>query len=91
MHAAVTRAWNDIRIEEVPVPELDPGEVLLRVGACGICGTDLKIVSGVYAGSWPPALPFIQGHEWGGAFQPQLVLRLRALTRASSCSQAMAR
>jgi L-iditol 2-dehydrogenase len=66
MRAAVTRAWNDIRLEEVPVPEFGPGEVLLRVGACGICGTDLKIVSGVYEGVWPPSLPFIQGHEWGG-------------------------
>lgn len=66
MRAAVTRAWNDIHIEEVPVPELEPGEVLVKVGACGVCGTDLKIVSGVFEGSWPPALPFIQGHEWGG-------------------------
>lgn len=66
MRAAVTRAWNDIRIEEVPVPEIESDEALLRVGACGICGTDLKILSGVYEGSWPPVLPFIQGHEWGG-------------------------
>jgi L-iditol 2-dehydrogenase len=66
MQAAVTRDWNDIRIEQAPVPKLEPGEVLVRVGACGICGTDLKIVSGVYKGSWPPALPFIQGHEWAG-------------------------
>lgn len=67
MRAAVTRDWNDIRLEQVAIPELEPGEVLVRVGACGICGTDLKIVSGVYKGSWPPSLPFIQGHEWGGA------------------------
>ena len=66
MRAAVTRDWNDIHIAEVPVPRLEPGEVLVRVGACGICGTDLKIVAGVYKGSWPPALPFIQGHEWAG-------------------------
>src|SRR3990172_1558113 len=66
MRAAVTRDWNDIRIEEAPVPELEAGEVLVRVGACGICGTDLKIVSGAYLGTWPPALPFIQGHEWAG-------------------------
>lgn len=66
MRAAVTRDWNDIHIEQVPVPELDQGEVLVRVGACGICATDLKIVAGVYEGSWPPALPFIQGHEWSG-------------------------
>jgi len=66
MRAAVTRDWNDIRIEEAPVPALEAGEVLVRVGACGICGTDLKIVAGVYKGSWPPSLPFIQGHEWAG-------------------------
>jgi len=66
MRAAVTRDWNDIRLEEVPVPALEPGEALVRVGACGICGTDLKIVSGAYQGTWPPALPFIQGHEWAG-------------------------
>lgn len=66
MRAAVTRDWNEICIEDVPVPSLEPGEVLVRVGACGICATDLKIVSGVYKGSWPPSLPFIQGHEWAG-------------------------
>jgi len=66
MRAAVTRNWNEICVEEVPVPTLEQGEVLVRVGACGICGTDLKIVAGVYKGSWPPSLPFIQGHEWVG-------------------------
>lgn len=66
MRAAVTRDWNEIHVEQVPVPDLEEGEVLVRVGACGICGTDLKIAAGVYEGSWPPALPFIQGHEWSG-------------------------
>jgi L-iditol 2-dehydrogenase len=66
MRAAVIRAWNDIGVEEVATPELGPGEVLLRVGACGICGTDLKMVSGGFAGRWPPALPFVPGHEWAG-------------------------
>lgn len=66
MRAAVTRDWEEIHIEQVPVPHIEPGEVLVRVGACGICGTDLKIAAGVYKGSWPPSLPFIQGHEWSG-------------------------
>lgn len=66
MRAAVTRDWNEIRIEQVPVPELETGDVLVRVEACGICGTDLKILEGAYKGSWPPSLPFIQGHEWSG-------------------------
>lgn len=66
MRAAVTRDWNQIGVEEVPVPEVGHGEVLVRVGACGICGTDLKLLAGVYQGTWPPSLPFIQGHEWAG-------------------------
>lgn len=66
MRAAVTHDWHDIRVEQAPVPEYGPDEALVRVGACGICGTDLKILAGVYQGTWPPELPFIQGHEWGG-------------------------
>src|SRR5579862_3935637 len=42
MQAAVYRAVDDVRVETVPVPEIGPGEVLIRVHSCGICGTDLK-------------------------------------------------
>ena len=43
MKAAVWHARNDIRVEEVPDPGAPgPGEVVIRVGACGICGTDLE-------------------------------------------------
>ena len=67
MKAAVLRDWNDIRIEEVPIPEIGPNEVLCRVKACGICGTDKLISAGAYKDKgWPRELPFIQGHEWAG-------------------------
>jgi L-iditol 2-dehydrogenase len=66
MDAAVLREFGSLTVERVPVPEPGPGEVLVRVRACGICGTDLKIVAGAYRGTWPPALPFIIGHEWSG-------------------------
>lgn len=66
MRAAVLRDWNDVQVEQVPVPDFGPGEVLCRVRACGICGTDLKIVSGGFEGRWPPSLPFVFGHEWAG-------------------------
>lgn len=46
MRAAVLRAWNDLAVEQVDVPDPGPGEVLLRVRACGLCGTDLKMVRG---------------------------------------------
>jgi L-iditol 2-dehydrogenase len=66
MRAAVLRAWDDVAVEQVPVPEPAAGEALVRVRACGICGTDLKLVSGGFEGRWPPSLPFVFGHEWCG-------------------------
>ncbi len=62
--AAVYRAANDVRIETVPVPELGPGEVLLRIDTCGICGTDLKKI---HTGSH--AAPRIFGHEMAGTVE----------------------
>lgn len=66
MKAAVLRGWNDLAVEEVPRPTPGPREVLLKVRACGLCGTDLKMVKGAFEGRWPPALPFVIGHEWSG-------------------------
>ncbi|MGH9246834.1 MAG: zinc-dependent alcohol dehydrogenase [Acidimicrobiales bacterium] len=66
MRAAVLRGWNDLAVEEIPVPAPEPGEVLVRVRACGLCGTDLKMVAGGFEGRWPPSLPFVIGHEWAG-------------------------
>ncbi len=66
MKAAVTHGANDIRVEDVALPDYEPGDVLVRVEMCGICGTDLHILSGHMRPLWPPAYPFIQGHEWCG-------------------------
>jgi L-iditol 2-dehydrogenase len=61
MKAAVYRGVNDVRLEEVPVPEIAAGEILVRVHTCGICGTDLKkIASGSHSA------PRIFGHETSG-------------------------
>jgi L-iditol 2-dehydrogenase len=61
MRAAVYRGNSTIHIEDVPVPEIGPGELLLRVEACGICHTDLKKVE---HNLLPP--PRIFGHETAG-------------------------
>jgi L-iditol 2-dehydrogenase len=66
MRAALLRDFGRLELAEIPVPVPGPGEVLCRVRACGICGTDLKIVQGAYRGTWPPELPFVIGHEWAG-------------------------
>ena len=66
MKALVLAAPNDFSIEEVPLPEAGRNELLCRVKAISICGTDSHLVKGDYAGFWPPAYPFIPGHEWAG-------------------------
>jgi L-iditol 2-dehydrogenase len=66
MEALVVLEPNRFEIQEVPVPIPGPGEILARVRAVSICGTDAHIVRGDYPGFWPPAFPFIPGHEWAG-------------------------
>jgi L-iditol 2-dehydrogenase len=61
MQAVVYHGVNDLRMEELPVPEIGPGEILVRVHTCGICGTDLKkIATGSHSA------PRIFGHETAG-------------------------
>src|ERR1700675_1553014 len=61
MRAGVYREKGIVRVEEVPVPELADGEVLIKVAACGICGTDIKKIFHAYV---PPQQ--ILGHEVAG-------------------------
>ena len=53
---------NDIRTDEAPVPDPGPGEVLIRVEAAGICGTDRHL----FKGEFPCAPPVTLGHEFSG-------------------------
>ena len=66
MQALVVVGPNRLEIREVPVPVPGPNEVLARVRAVSICGTDAHLIRGDYPGFWPPAFPFIPGHEWAG-------------------------
>ena len=61
MRAVVYRGINDMRVETVPVPSLGPGELLIKIATCGICGTDLKKI---HLGSH--SAPRIFGHEMAG-------------------------
>jgi L-iditol 2-dehydrogenase len=61
MLAAVYRGVDDVRLETVPVPQIGPGEMLIGVHSCGVCGTDLKKIS---TGSH--SAPRIFGHETSG-------------------------
>jgi L-iditol 2-dehydrogenase len=61
MRAGVYREKGIVRVEEVPVPEVAPGEVLIKIAACGVCGTDIKKIFYAYV-----APPQILGHELAG-------------------------
>src|ERR1017187_1087005 len=61
MRAVVYHGVNDMRVETVPVPPIGPGELLVKVATCGICGTDLKKI---HYGSH--SAPRIFGHEMAG-------------------------
>ncbi|MBO4973112.1 MAG: galactitol-1-phosphate 5-dehydrogenase [Clostridia bacterium] len=62
MKAAVLHAVNDLRYEDVPMPEVKEGEVLLKVKAAGVCGSDIPRIftKGTYH------FPTIPGHEFAG-------------------------
>jgi L-iditol 2-dehydrogenase len=61
MHAAVYRGGSVVSVEEIPTPAIGPGEILIRVEACGICHTDLKKIE--YNLLAPPR---VFGHETAG-------------------------
>jgi len=63
MKAAVLRGVHDLRLEELPDPRPADNEVLIRVRAAGICGTDVNMWRGT---NDEGTFPFIPGHEWAG-------------------------
>ena len=62
MSAVVYHGINDLRTEEVPVPRIASGDLLVKVAACGVCPTDIKKIQ--YGTVSPPR---IFGHETSGA------------------------
>ncbi len=60
MRVAMYYNNHDVRLEEIPAPQIGPGELLVRVEACGICGSDVM--------EWyrRDRVPLVLGHEIGG-------------------------
>lgn len=63
----VTGFGQPIEIHDIPIPELTPGQVLVRIEASGLCHTDIHAARG----DWPvkPSLPFTPGHEGVGVIE----------------------
>jgi 2-desacetyl-2-hydroxyethyl bacteriochlorophyllide A dehydrogenase len=62
MRAMVLRAPSELALDDVALPEVPAGHVLVRITHSGLCGTDLKI----YKGAIPAGYPLIMGHEMVG-------------------------
>jgi len=62
MRAAVIYKPGDIRIVNIDTPKPLPGEIMVKVKACGVCGTDHSL----YVGEFPANFPVIIGHEFSG-------------------------
>src|SRR5690606_38692088 len=65
MRAAVFHEPGRIEVTDVPVPALEPGDVLMRVRAASICGTDLRIMKHGHF-KIPAGTPRVLGHEVAG-------------------------
>ena len=65
MQALVLHAVGDARLEEIPVPTVTSGQVRVRVGSCGVCGSDIPriFVKGTYH------FPTVCGHEFAGTIE----------------------
>lgn len=63
MLAVVVPHPGSFTLQEVPEPQVSPGQVLVRVRSTTICATDLKVFAGTFPGVRYPHIP---GHEWGG-------------------------
>ena len=80
MRAVVYRGANDLRLEQLPVPQSGPDELLVKVAACGVCPTDIKKI---HYGTVPP--PRVFGHETAGT-----VVRLGARVRGFKVGERVA-
>jgi L-iditol 2-dehydrogenase len=66
MKALVLTGPGKFELQVASVPTPGPFEVLCRIGAVAICGSDPEVIRGNLLGYWPPSYPFIAGHEWAG-------------------------
>lgn len=71
MKAARLLGVNDLRVMDIPIPELGPRDILSKVKRAGICGTDYSIYSGEFSfvKNGQVTFPFTPGHEWSGVVE----------------------
>ena len=65
MKAALLFAKDDIRVQDIPRPEIGEGEILLKTASASICGTDIRMLKHGHAYATPEK-PLVIGHEMAG-------------------------
>jgi D-arabinitol dehydrogenase (NADP+) len=69
MKAIVYDAPRHFTYRDVETPKIQPDEILLRVDACGLCGTDVH----VHEGEFGPRFPLTTGHEFSGKIKIAII------------------
>ena len=91
MKAALLHGVRDLRLGDIPVPERAPNEVLLKVRAVGVCGSDLHHYVEGAIGSTKASEPFVLGHEFaaevveGGALAPGTLVAVDPNQACGAC------
>jgi 2-desacetyl-2-hydroxyethyl bacteriochlorophyllide A dehydrogenase len=62
MKAALYAGMRNLSVEELPLQKINDDEIIIKVGACGVCGTDFHI----FNGEAPSKIPVVIGHEYAG-------------------------
>lgn len=90
MRQAVMTKPGKIEMREIPVPQLNPEEVLIRIRCIGVCGSDVH----VYQGTHPfTSYPVVQGHEYSGIVEDvgEKVKNIKIGTKVTSLPQIVCR
>jgi alcohol dehydrogenase, propanol-preferring len=78
MRAARMHGYNEpLRLEEIPVPDIGPEDVLVKVAATGMCRSDCQLIEGYFTQGAPLVGPITPGHEVAG--------RIAAIRGATRC------
>jgi propanol-preferring alcohol dehydrogenase len=55
-----------LNLEEIPIPDIEPSQVLVKVGGAGMCRTDFQLIDGYFHSNLPMQFPATPGHEIAG-------------------------
>jgi D-arabinose 1-dehydrogenase-like Zn-dependent alcohol dehydrogenase len=86
MKAARMREYGEALIlENIPIPDIQPDEILVNVKACGMCRSDVQLIDGYFRKYADIPTPITLGHEITGVVSKVAIAKLAILTFARMC------